>query len=858
MLLNTHDFISSKTLFMRKLILWIAGSLFTTMLAAQAPVDLIPKPVQMEVSAGIFTLTPSTVIASNTAGHELAGYLQDKLKKSTGYHLKTSTHALNAGQILLEVNTSLDLPKEGYRLTVNEKGAVITGKDRGGLFNGIQTLLQLFPPKIYSDTPAHDVAWTVPFIRITDYPRFSYRGMMLDVSRQFFDIATVKKYIDWLSMHKMNKFHWHLSDDQGWRIEIKHYPALTTKGAWRGPNELLEPSYGSGEKRFGGFYTQKEIREVVRYAALRNIEIIPEIDMPGHSRAAAVAYPNILCKSDSIGLNGTTLVSEDLIWHNQNVWCVGNEQNYTMLKTILKELAGLFPSRTIHIGGDEVNPYYWKHCSRCQSLMKDQQIKNTSELQHYFIHRLEGILHSLGKQMSGWDEITDGGTLDTTTTIYAWRSTVKAAEAVSKHYPTVLVMGSYFYFDMAQSPNDRGHDWAGLVPLERVYSFNPLKDSTFTAESFRSVKGVQGALWSELLNEPEHFIEYQSYPRIAALAEVGWTSQNARNWDDFYTRLTCTHFQRLNSMNIAFRLPPPVASYRSGYVSVTPPFNGAEVHYTMNAALPTMQSPIYHDSIRISSPDSMRFRTFYNSTLASIAVSPVRASIGIWNTVGQAAVVQKSWNLTPVFNKAGNWDITFNPDSVSKTLSIDQVTLLENGNKVASAHAQPFAGKWRYRLEAPAYDGTKNYSLRADIKSLSLSSGSVQVQLLPYLTPETGITVNMPITNHDALPLSDYNFNTTVSCRGNAKAGDALTFVFASPLVCKSILSVTGKPMLSLFPVKNGHLEVSYDGIQFVFASKYQKGIASITPDRPVKAVRIVIDGPTEDPVMVIQDLRIE
>jgi len=843
---------------MRKLILWIAGSLFTTLLAAQPSVDLIPKPVQMEVSAGIFTLTPSTVITSNQAGHELADYLKDKLKKSTGYTLKTSTHASNTVQIQLEINTSLDLPKEGYRLTVNEKGAVITGKDRGGLFNGIQTLLQLFPARIYSDTPSTDVAWTVPFIRVTDYPRFSYRGMMLDVSRQFFDVATVKKYIDWLSMHKMNKFHWHLSDDQGWRIEIKHYPALTKKGAWRGPNELLEPSYGSGEKRYGGFYTQKEIKEVVRYAALRNIEIIPEIDMPGHSRAAAVAYPNILCKSDSIGLNGTTPASEDLMWHNQNVWCVGNEQNYTMLKVILKELAGLFPSRTIHIGGDEVNPYYWKHCSRCQSLMKEKQIKNTSELQHYFIHRLEGILHSMGKEMSGWDEIVTGGTLDTTTTIYAWRSTVKAAESVSKHYPTILVMGSYFYFDMAQSPNDRGHDWAGLVPLERVYSFNPLKDTTFTTESFRSVKGVQGALWSELLNEPDHFIEYQSYPRIAALAEVGWTAQDARNWDDFYTRLTRTHFQRLNNMNIAFRLPPPVASYRSGYVSVTPPFKGAEVRYTTDATLPTMQSPVYQDSIRISSPDSMRFRTFYTPTLASIAVTPVRVSIGTWNTAGQPATIQKSWDLTPVFNKAGNWDITFLPDSVSKTLSIDQVTLLENGNKVASAHVQQFAGKWRYRLESPAYDGTKNYSLRADIKSPSSSSGSVQVQLLPYLTPETGITVNMPITNHDALPLSDYNFNTTVSCRGYAKAGDALTFVFASPLVCKSILSVTGKPMLSLFPVKNGHLEVSYDGIHFDFVSKYQKGIASFAPERPVKAVRIVIDGPTEDPVMVIQDLRIQ
>jgi len=842
---------------MRKLILWIAGSLFTTLLAAQPTVDLISKPVQMKVSAGIFTLTPATVITSNPAGHELAGYLHDKLKKSTGFNLRT-THSTIVKHVTLDVNPSLDIPKEGYRLTVNEYGVLITGKDRGGLFNGIQTFLQLLPPQVYSDTLMRKIKWTVPFINITDYPRFQYRGMMLDVSRQFFDIATVKKYIDWLSMHKMNKFHWHLSDDQGWRIEIKHYPALTSKGAWRGPNELLEPSYGSGEKRYGGFYTQKEIREVVRYAALRNIEIIPEIDMPGHSRAAAVAYPNLLCKSDSIELNGTTPASEDLIWHNQNVWCVGNEQNYTMLKTILKELAGLFPSRTIHIGGDEVNPYYWKHCSLCQSLMKEKQIKSSSELQHYFIHRLEGILHSLGKEMAGWDEITTGGTLDTTTTIYAWRSTEKAAEAVSKHYPTILVMGSYFYFDMAQSPDDRGHNWAGIVPLEKVYSFNPLNDSLFNEDSFRYVKGVQGALWSELLNEPQRFIEYQSYPRIAALAEAGWTSQAERNWDDFYTRLTRTHFQRLNNMNIAFRLPPPVASYRSGFVSVTLPYKDAEVHYTTDAGLPTLQSPVYKDSFRTNSPDSMRFRTFYTPTLASIAMTPVRASIGTWNTVGQPAIVQKSWDLTPVFNKAGNWDITFNPDSVSKTLSIDQVTLVENGNKVASAQPQQYMGKWHYRLEAPAYNGSKVYSLRADIKSPSQSGGTVQIQLMPYLTPITGITVNMPLTNHDALPLTDYNFNTTVSCRGNAKAGDALTFVFASPLVCKSIISVTGKPMLSLFPVKNGHLEVSYDGIHFDFASKYVKGVASMRPDRPVKAVRIVIDGPTEDPVMAIQDLRIE
>jgi len=843
---------------MRRLILWIAGSLFTMLLAAQPTVDLIPKPVQMELSAGTFTVTSTTVIVSDQAVLELAGYLQDKLKKSTGFNLKTTTKTTAGLHIGLEINQSLDLPKEGYRITVNEHGAGITGKDRGGLFNGIQTLLQLLPPQVYSDTLMRGVSWSVPFIRITDYPRFPYRGMMLDVSRQFFDAKTVKQYIDWLSMHKINKFHWHLSDDQGWRIEIKHFPRLTSLGAWRGPNELLPPAYGSGEKRYGGFYTQKEVKEIVRYAAIRNIEIIPEIDIPGHSRAAAVAYPNILCHPDSVGLQESADTSDDPDLRDPNVWCVGNEQNYTMLKIIFKELAGLFPSKTIHIGGDEVDPYSWKHCTRCKALMAKHLLKSASELQHYFIHRLEGTLHSLGRQMAGWDEIAEGGELDTTTTVYAWRSTVKASEAAAKHYPTILIMGSYFYFDMAQSPNDRGHNWAGILPLEKVYSFNPMKDNQFTGDAFRSVKGVQGALWSELLNDPQRFIEYQSYPRIAALAEIGWTQQNDRNWDDFYARLTRTHFLRMNSMKIGFRVPPPVVSYRSGYVSVALPFKGAEIHFTTDTSIPTFQSPVYKDSIRTNSPDSMLFRTFYSPAHASIAATPLRVNVGRWELQGQPGMVQKSWNLTPVLNKAGNWDITFVPDSAGKALSIEQVSLLENGNKIAIARPQPYAGNWHYRMEAPAYDAAKSYMLRADLKSALPTSGTVQVQLNPYLAPVTGITVSMPLTNRDALPLMDYNFNTTVSCRGNAKTGDALTFVFASPLVCKSIVSITGKPMLSLFPVKHGHLEVSYDGIHFEYASAYIKGTASITPIRPVKAVRIVIDGPTEDPVMVIQDLRIE
>jgi hexosaminidase len=757
------------------------------------------------------------------------------------------------------VNPSLTLPKEGYTLIVNSQGATIVGKDRGGLFNGIQTLLQLLPPQVYADTLVHGVTWRMPDVQISDYPRFRYRGMMLDVSRNFFDVPTVEKYIDWLSMLKINRFHWHLSDDQGWRIEIKHYPRLTSVGAWRGPHELLPPAYGSGDKRYGGFYTQKEIKAVVRYAALRNVEIIPEIDIPGHSRAAAVAYPQILCKLDSSALRKASLSADNWDWHDPNVWCVGNEPNYKMLAVILKEIAGLFPSKYIHIGGDEVNPYFWDHCSRCQALMKKEHMSSPVELQHYFIQRIQAILHGLGKRMAGWEEVMDGGKLDTTTHVYIWHTAKQAMEAVINHYPTILAPGNYFYFDMAQSVNDRGHDWAGIVPLKKVYSFNLDQLGLDSPTDLQYILGVEGALWSELLNKPARFMEYQSYPRIAALAEVAWTPQSERNWDDFYTRLTRTHFQRMEYMNIAFRVPPPKVWYRSGYVSVSLPFAGAQVRYTTDGSLPTLESRVYQDSISTNSPDSLRFRTFYSPTLASIAISPLRVPVGSWTIQNQTAWDKKTWNLAPVFNKEGSWDITFTPDSVPDALSVGHVDLLENDYVIASALLQHVTdGIWHYRLTAPAYDAAKSYSLCAELKGTETTSGSIQMQRLPYLTPVTGVIVNMPLVNHNALPLTDYDFSTTVSCSPNAKAGDNLTFVFAAPLVCKKIISVTGMPMLTLFPIDHGHLEVSYDGVHFEYVAAYQDGTASITPMHPVKAVRIVIDAPTTDPMMVIQDLRIE
>ncbi|MGC9151072.1 MAG: family 20 glycosylhydrolase [Microbacter sp.] len=830
-----------------------------SVITAQPHLDLIPRPVQVQMAQGQFQLTSSTVIAASHAYRDLAEYLSQKLHSSTGFSLHAVANLKASNAIVLEVNPSLSLPEEGYTLTVNQQGAIVVGKDRGGLFNGIQTLLQLLPPQVYADTLVHGVIWQMPDVQISDYPRFRYRGMMLDVSRTFFGVSDVEKYIDWLSMHKINRFHWHLTDDQGWRIEIKHYPRLTSVGAWRGLHEALPPAYGSGDKRYGGFYTQKEIKAVVRYAALRNVEIIPEIDMPGHSRAVAVAYPQILCKLDSSALRNAALSAENWDWHDPNVWCVGNEPNYQMLKVILKEIAGLFPSKYIHIGGDEVNPYFWDHCSRCQALMKKENMNSPTELQHYFIQRVQAILHGLGKRMAGWEEVMDGGKLDTTTHVYIWHTAKKALEAVKNHYPTILALGNYFYFDMAQSVNDRGHDWAGIVPLRKVYSFNLNQLGLDSPTDLHYILGVEGALWSELLNTPYRFMEYQSYPRIAALAVVAWTPQSERNWDDFYTRLTRTHFQRMEYMNIAFRVPPPKAWYRSGYVTAQSPYRDAVIRYTTDGTIPTVRSPVYRDSIPTNAPDSLRFRTFYTASLASIAISPLRVPVGNWTIGNQTTESLKTWNLSPVFNQAGTWDIAFTPDSLSKTFSVEKVDLMENRYAVASARLLNVAdGIWHYRLSAPAYDATKSYTLRAVLKGVPSTSGSVQMQRLPYLTPTTGVIVNMPLNGHNALSLTDYDFSTTVTCKPDAKAGDNLTFVFASPLVCKSITSVTGMPMLTIFPIQYGHLEVSYDGIHFENGATYRNGTATILPTHPVKAVRIVIDAPTTDPEMVIQDLRIE
>ncbi len=577
--------------------------LATLVFGAAEAQNLVPKPVTVERGGGVVTLIPYRNIETTHA--ELAP-LADYL---AGY--------LPAGRVRLTFDGAEGLPAEGYRLEVSPERISIAGRDYGGVWNGIQTLLQLFPAEIYKRDgldggPGGDGAgsgggfggglWTLPEVVIEDRPAMEHRGVMLDVARTFVPKEEVMRLIDNISHHKINKLHWHLADDEGWRIEIKSLPRLTEVGAWRGGDSPVFAVYGAWDTKYGGFYTQDEIREVVAYAALRNVEVIPEIDLPGHSRAAAIAYPEILC-----GYKPSLTASAG--YDTRNVWCVAREENYAMLDAIIGEVAALFPSPVFHLGGDEVSVSQWRQCPHCKALMAERGITDVARLQDIFMEQVIEIAARHGKRAAVWNEAAVGGTIPRTTTVWGWENIAAARRAAADGYPTVVCAGEYFYFDMRQSARDIGHIWAGIVTLEKVYSFSPAAVG-FTEAEAASVRGVEATLFGELMleNSGENYydvggyIDHQFFPRVCALAEVAWTPATARSWEDFEGRLrgdprsggldsgsagsvnglgsgaagglgsglgsagsgvvagaATSHFDRLAAMGIAYRASEPVA-----------------------------------------------------------------------------------------------------------------------------------------------------------------------------------------------------------------------------------------------------------------------------------------------------------
>jgi hexosaminidase len=534
-----------------KLLTGIAASLLAaTALAVDEPA-LIPQPQKMERREGVFKLLPDTRIYTDRAASDTGDALASRLRLATGYPLKTgakwfASAPVANGILLTTKGAASGLGAEGYELTVAASSVVIRAPSQAGLFYGVQTLLQLLPPAIFSSKVVAGADWAVPCVNITDQPRFGWRGLMLDVSRHFYTKPEVEKMLDVMALHKINRFHWHLVDDNGWRIEIKKYPKLTSVGAWRdgvgfGLAKDSTTAYGP-DGRYGGFYPQDDIREVVAYAAKLHITIIPEIEMPGHSLAALTAYPEF-------GTGDGPFVVPLKGGVNPGIYSPAKAGTFEFLDNVLTEVAQLFPGKYIHIGGDEVPKEPWKNDLACQALMKREGLKNEEELQSWFIRRIEKIVNAKGKSLIGWSEILQGG-LAQNATVMDWIG--GAREAARQGHDVVMSPTSNCYFDHYQSRDHAAEPRAigGFLPLEKVYALEPIP-AGLAPEFQQHILGAQGNLWTEYIPNLRH-LEYMTFPRLSALSEVTWSPKESRNFDDFKRRLKADE-QRLDRLGVNFR-----------------------------------------------------------------------------------------------------------------------------------------------------------------------------------------------------------------------------------------------------------------------------------------------------------------
>jgi hexosaminidase len=509
---------------------------------------LLPLPSCIEYTGKRFTLSSSAkiVITGNCdEGLQIADYLASEIKNYTGLSLKISQDSSlkKKNTIWLHLDEATGR-NESYAMSVTNKQILMKSGSPAGLFFSAQTLLQLIYP--YS-TSLKRV--TIPGVEIQDSPEFRWRGMHLDVSRHFFEISFIKKIIDLLAMHKMNMFHWHLTDDQGWRIEIKKYPKLTEISAWRDKTLIGH----AGDKpvrfdscRYGGYYTQEEIKEVVEYAKSRYITIVPEIEMPGHAVAALAGYPEYSCTGGPFSVWPMWGVTED-------VFCAGKEETFRFLEDILDEVIALFPGEYIHIGGDECPKARWEKCPDCQRRIRTEGLKDEHELQSYFIKRIEKFLDSRGRKLIGWDEILEGG-LPEGATVMSWRGIQGGIEAASTGHDVVMSPVDYCYFDYYPCKETENEPLAigGYLPLDIVYSFNPVPGE-LSGDQCKHILGGQANLWSEYITTPEH-AEYMIFPRLCAMAEVLWTPTEKHSYDDFLIRLD-QHILRLKKQNVNYRDP---------------------------------------------------------------------------------------------------------------------------------------------------------------------------------------------------------------------------------------------------------------------------------------------------------------
>lgn len=593
-----YIFIHQNLTTMRLLQLFVIVLLSNFCLAQNEP--LIPMPKNIEYLSDSFSLNSKTVIQVADSNSFEALFLKENIKVKTGLDLKITSKvsSKNAIKLGIKLPDTINFNREQYELLISKNVVIISASANQGLFYGVQTLLQSIPFEKSQNAK-------IASVKISDEPKFKWRGMHLDVGRHFFPKEFIKKYIDYIAMYKMNTFHWHLTEDQGWRIEIKKYPKLTEVGAWR-KGSMIEHY---NDQKFdtlthGGFYTQDEVKDIVAYAKKRHVTIVPEIEMPGHSLAALAAYPEFSCTGGPFEVAKIWGVLED-------VYCP-KEETFAFLEDVLTEVMALFPSEYIHIGGDESPKTRWKACSHCQNLIKEKGLKDEHELQSYFIHRIEKFLNSKGRQIIGWDEILEGG-LAPNAAVMSWRGTEGGIIAAKEKHYVVMTPGSHVYFDHYQGePKNEPIAIGGYTPLEKVYSFNPIPDE-LTTEEAKYILGAQANVWTEYIPTTQQ-VEYMIMPRMAALSEVLWGTSNPKNYKEFEKRII-QHFDFYEKMGInysksIFEVTSAVHPNDKGVAFELKSPNPVGIRYTIDGSEPVLNSASYTKPIIVTENTTVKAKYF--------------------------------------------------------------------------------------------------------------------------------------------------------------------------------------------------------------------------------------------------------
>ena len=579
-------------------------------------IGIIPLPSTYELKPGTFYITGQSSIGIDKSDPEmtaLANYFNEEISDATGFSLPVN----NSGTIIFQLGEHKELGEEGYQLSISSDQLILSAYKHHGIFNGIQSVLQLLPPEIKSKTVQADATWSINCIEVTDKPQFAWRGLMLDVSRHFFTKQEVKKFIDQMAEYKYNVFHWHLTDDQGWRLEVKSLPRLTAIGAWRAPRVgnwwEREPQLPTDSLSYGGYYTTEDIREIVEYAQQRYVTIVPEIDIPGHSMAALSAYPEISCTGGPFHVNvGNTFYTKI-----ENSLCAGNEQTFEVLDSVFAEVARLFPSPYIHIGGDECYKGFWEKCSKCKMRMQKEHLKNLEELQSYFVKRVAAMVQKRGKQVIGWDEILEGG-LAPETIVMSWRGMKGGIEAAKQGHSVIMTPTDHCYLDFYQGDPTVEPNTYSMLRLQDCYKYQLIPDSVDAS----LIMGGQGNLWTESVPHYRQ-VEYMIWPRALAISETLWTDARLRNWKFFVNRVE-QQFERFDrsGVNYARSIYDPIIyphwdKERQLKIAMKTEIEGLSLFYTFDNTIPDVYSNMYTDTLSVPKNASMlRVVTYKGQTQA--------------------------------------------------------------------------------------------------------------------------------------------------------------------------------------------------------------------------------------------------